>query len=116
MQHGCGVRLFVWLPDDRGLIVVRLLIVLVFILLIIVTVRISWRRAAYGEDASVDQPDGNAVGGACDHVSPCRTAFSGGYFSLLGPGSNNPVSSVVTATQSGLSIDTVRVGFNHNFN
>jgi opacity protein-like surface antigen len=43
-------------------------------------------------------------------------AFSGGYFSLLGPGSNNPVSSVVTATQSGLSIDTVRVGFNHNFN
>jgi opacity protein-like surface antigen len=43
-------------------------------------------------------------------------AFSGGHFSLLGPGSNNPVSSSVTATQSGLSIDTVRVGFNHNFN
>jgi opacity protein-like surface antigen len=43
-------------------------------------------------------------------------AFSGGHFSLLGPGANNPVSSVVAATQSGLSIDTVRVGFNHNFN
>jgi opacity protein-like surface antigen len=43
-------------------------------------------------------------------------AFSGGHFSLVGPGSNNPVSSSVTATQSGLSIDTVRVGFNHNFN
>jgi hypothetical protein len=43
-------------------------------------------------------------------------AFSGGYFSLLGPGSNNPVSSSVTASQSGLSVDTVRVGFNHTFN
>jgi opacity protein-like surface antigen len=42
--------------------------------------------------------------------------FSGGHFSLLGPGANNPVSSSVTATQNGLSIDTVRVGFNHNFN
>jgi high affinity Mn2+ porin len=42
--------------------------------------------------------------------------FSGGHFSLLGPGSNNPVSSSVTATQSGLTVDTVRVGFNHTFN
>jgi opacity protein-like surface antigen len=50
------------------------------------------------------------------HFGLESVAFSGGHFSLLGPGSNNPVSSVVAATQSGLSIDTVRVGFNHNFN
>jgi opacity protein-like surface antigen len=48
---------------------------------------------------------------------------SGGHFSLLGcfekkpcPPPANQISSSVTATQSGLSIDTVRVGFNHNFN
>lgn len=42
--------------------------------------------------------------------------FTGGHFSLLGPGASNPTSSSVAATQGDLTIDTVRVGFNHTFN
>ena len=50
------------------------------------------------------------------HFDTASETLNGGHFSLLGPGAKNPTSATVTATQSDLTIDTVRVGFNHTFN
>jgi opacity protein-like surface antigen len=50
------------------------------------------------------------------HFDTASETLSGGHFSLLGPAAHNPTSASVTATQSDLTIDTVRVGFNHTFN
>jgi opacity protein-like surface antigen len=50
------------------------------------------------------------------HFDLASETLSGGHFSLLGPGPNNPTSASVTANQGDLTIDTVRVGFNHTFN
>jgi opacity protein-like surface antigen len=59
------------------------------------------------------------------HFDTASETLNGGHFNLLGcfalppnvcgPPPNQPSSSV-TAAQSGLTIDTVRVGFNHTFN
>ena len=56
------------------------------------------------------------------HYDTASETLNGGHFSLLGclvkacSPPPNQISSSVTATQSGLTIDTVRVGFNHTFN
>jgi opacity protein-like surface antigen len=50
------------------------------------------------------------------HFDTTSETLSSGHFSLLGPGANNPTSASVTASQANLTIDTVRVGFNHTFN
>jgi opacity protein-like surface antigen len=50
------------------------------------------------------------------HFDTTSETLSSGHFSLLGPGVNNPTSATVTANQGNLTIDTVRVGFNHTFN
>jgi opacity protein-like surface antigen len=50
------------------------------------------------------------------HFDTTSETLSSGHFSLLGPGVNNPTSASVTANQGDLTIDTVRVGFNHTFN
>jgi opacity protein-like surface antigen len=56
------------------------------------------------------------------HFDTASETLNGGHFNLLGcfaavcPAPANTPSSSVTAAQSGLTIDTVRVGFNHTFN
>jgi opacity protein-like surface antigen len=50
------------------------------------------------------------------HFDTTSETLSSGHFSLLGPGLNNQTSASVTASQANLTIDTVRVGFNHTFN
>ena len=50
------------------------------------------------------------------HFDTTSETLSSGHFSLLGPGLNNQTSASVTANQGDLTIDTVRVGFNHTFN
>jgi outer membrane immunogenic protein len=50
------------------------------------------------------------------HFDTTSETLSSGHFSLLGPGLNNQTSASVTANQANLTIDTVRVGFNHTFN
>ena len=50
------------------------------------------------------------------HFDTTSETLSSGHFSALGPGLNNQTSASVTANQGNLTIDTVRVGFNHTFN
>jgi opacity protein-like surface antigen len=50
------------------------------------------------------------------HFDTEAETLNGGRFVLLGPGVHNQISSSVTATQGDLTIDTVRIGFNHTFN
>jgi outer membrane immunogenic protein len=50
------------------------------------------------------------------HFDTVSETLNAGHFNFLGPGANNQASSSVTVNQSDLTIDTVRVGFNHTFN
>jgi opacity protein-like surface antigen len=54
------------------------------------------------------------------HFDTTSEILNAGHFSLIGPTGNpvaqNQTSSSVTVNQSDLTIDTVRVGFNHTFN
>jgi len=50
------------------------------------------------------------------HFDTASETITAGHFNYLGPIPNNQMSSAVTFSQGDLTIDTVRVGFNHTFN
>jgi outer membrane immunogenic protein len=49
------------------------------------------------------------------HFDTEAETLSGGHFTFIGPAATNPSASLA-ASQGNLTIDTVRVGFNHTFN
>jgi opacity protein-like surface antigen len=50
------------------------------------------------------------------HLDTASEAITAGHFNNLGPAGHNQMSSSVIFSQGDLTIDTVRVGFNHTFN
>jgi opacity protein-like surface antigen len=50
------------------------------------------------------------------HFDTASETLNAGHFNFLGPGQNNKMSSSVIVSEGDLTIDTVRVGFNHTFN
>ncbi len=50
------------------------------------------------------------------HFDTASETITAGHFNNLGPAGKNQASSSITFSQGDLTIDTVRVGFNHTFN